>query len=173
MTDHAPLLFSWDGESFHPASQRFAKQCDKEFVVGETYSLVAHEFRSTSSHKHFFASVNEAWKNIPDDIAHRWPTPDHLRRWALIQAGYRNERTIVAGNPDAANEIAAFIEDIDDYAVVVVHGNLVSHCTAKSQSTKAMGKAVFQDSKRKVLDVISNLIGVSADDLHNNADRAA
>lgn len=168
----SPFISTWDGESFIPL-QRFARQCDREFVIGQQYRLVENEERSRASHNQYFASIHEAWLNLPEEIAHRFPSPDHLRRWALIQAGYRNERTIVAGSPDAANEIAAFIEDIDDYAVVVVHGNLVSHCTAKSQSTKAMGKTVFQDSKRKVLDVISNLIGVSAGDLHSNADQAA
>ena len=125
------------------------------------------------SHRFYFASVNEAWKNLPEDMAERYPTSDHLRKWALIKAGYRDERSIVASSKAEALRIAAFIRPMDEYAVVVVREAVVRVYTAKSQSTRAMGKAEFGASKEKVLDILSAMIGTSRDALVANAGQSA
>jgi hypothetical protein len=167
-----PILTTWDGEAFAPL-QRFAKLCDREFVVGQQYRIVIEEERSQVSHSHFFASVNEAWKTLPESIAEHYPTAEHLRKYALVKAGYADERSIVCASKAEAQRVAAFVKPMDGFAVVVVRDATVKVFTAQSQSTKAMGKAAFQDSKQKVLDVIADMIGVSADTLSANTSRAA
>jgi hypothetical protein len=167
-----PLLATWDGEAFSPLP-RFAKICDRELVVGEQHRIVIEEERSHASHNHFFASVAEAWKNLPDDLAERFQTADHLRKFALIKSGYHDERSVVCASKAEAQRVAAFIRPIDDYAVVTVNEATVRFFTAKSQSMKAMGKTDFYASKQAVLDTVAAMIGVTADALAANAQRAA
>ena len=88
-----PLRFAWDGEAFYP---KVPKLADKYFTVGEDYSLVPHEDRSAASHRHYFASINEAHGNLPEILAERLPTPEHLRKYALIKCGFANRRDFVA-----------------------------------------------------------------------------
>ena len=165
-----PLAFDWDGEAMIPLNGPAA---DRQYVIGERYRLAPHEDSSTASRNHYFASVEEAWKNLPEDQADRFPTFHHLRKWALIRAGYRDERTMVADSKAEAQKLAAFIKPMDDYAVVVVRECTVAVYTAKSQKMKAMGRKDFQESKDRVLDVLSGLIGVSTDELKENTARAA
>ena len=117
------------------------------------------------SHDHFFASVQEAYNNLPEDLADDFASPEHLRKWALIKAGYRDERSIVASSKAEALRIAAFIRPMDEFSVVVVREATVTQLTAKSQSLRAMGKVEFQRSKDAVFDVLAKLIGTSVDDL--------
>lgn len=172
MTSHAPLAFRWEGDSFAPATPHMARLADEQFVVGETYLLERSEVRSMASHRQFFAALHECWQNLPETIAERFPTEDHLRRYALIKTGFRDERSIVCASKAEAQRVAAFIKPLDDYAVVVVQDAVVTHMTAKSQSTRAMGKKVFQQSKAAVLDYLASLIGVRPEELAKHAEAA-
>jgi len=165
-----PLAFQWDGEAMKPRHPGLA---DRHFVVGEIYRLAPVEERSASSHRHYFASINEAWKNLPDELAERFPSPEHLRKYALIRAGYRDERSIVAASKTEALRLAGFIRPMDDFAVVTVSNAVVTVYTARSQSVRAMGKADFQASKDAVLSHIASMIGVDSGDLQRNAEAAA
>lgn len=170
MTGPIPMDFDWDGEAMVP---RRPKLADRYYVVGETYRLAPYEERSMRSHRYYFASVNEAHKNLPDDLAERFPTADHLRKFALIKAGFRDERSIVAGSKAEAQRLAAFIKPMDEYAVVTVREAVITVYTPKSQSVRAMGKKAFRESADKVLDVISAMIGTDSDTLQRNAGQAA
>lgn len=168
----APIQFTWDGESMVPLA-RFRPYCDKQFVVGETYPLVVSEERSARSHSHYFASLTEAWNNLPEGTAEQFVTVDHLRKYALIRAGYRDERSIACSSKAEARRISAFVRPMDDFAVVTVNEALVTVYTAKSQSMRAMGKAVFQESKDKVLDIAWGLCGIDAREAGKSVGRAA
>ncbi len=170
MTDIPPLVFDWDGEAMIPRSPRLA---DKHYVVGEFYRMVPHEDRSMRSHRYYFASVNEAWKNLPEHLAERFPTAEHLRKYALIRAGYRDERSIAAASKAEAQRVAAFIKPMDEYAIVRVSEAVVTVYTAKSQSMRAMGKKAFGESKEAVLDILSAMIGTTPATLAANAGQAA
>lgn len=165
-----PVAFQWDGDAMVPLNPRLA---DRQYYVGQVYRLVPHEERSAASHAHYFAAINEAHANLPDHLAEKLPTPEHLRKHALIRAGYRDERTIVASSKAEAQRLAAFIKPMDGYAVVLVDGATVTVYTAQSQSFRAMGKARFEESKAKVLDVIAGMIGVAPDALKREAGKAA
>jgi len=158
----------WENGLLRPL-QRFHNVLAAEFGDGEVVTLERREERSGPSHNHYFASVNEAWKNLPEHMAERWPTADHLRKWALIKAGYRDERSIVCASKAEASRVAAFIRPMDEYAVVTVREAVVTAYTAKSQSMKAMGKQDFQASKDAVLGIVSELLGVTPDQLRKAA----
>src|SRR4051812_32331913 len=115
MTD-APILFQWDGEAMVPASQFWSRRADKQFVVGEHYQMVEHHDRSANSHRHYFAELNDGWRNLPDDMLEEYPTAEHLRKKALIRRGWRDEQTFVCSSKAEAERLAAFLRPIDDYA---------------------------------------------------------
>jgi hypothetical protein len=166
MSNAPPIACAWDGEAFVPLP-RFAKLADKHYVIGETYPMVQHEARSRVSHNHYFASLSEAWDNLPEDIADRYPSVDHLRKYALVRCGYADERSIVCASKSEAQRVAAFVKPMDEFAVVVVSEAVVKVYTAQSQSMKAMGAKVFQESKTKVLDFVAGLVGVTPAELGN------
>ncbi|KMO29907.1 hypothetical protein VQ03_28980 [Methylobacterium tarhaniae] len=167
-----PVEFTWTGDAMQPAG-RFTGLCDRQFVIGERYILVEHEARSAASHAHYFACVRDGWSNLPEHLADRFPTPDHLRKWALIRTGFRDEVSFVASSKAEAVRIAAFLRPVDDTAVVRVKDSIIVRWTAKSQSMRAMGKEDFQRSKDAVLAVIDELIGTAAGTLSREAGRAA
>lgn len=160
----SPVIYIWNGEAMQPLPH-FAKLCDKQFVVHEEYRLAELEERSRATHNHFFASVEEAWSNLPEDIADRWMTAEHLRKYSLIKAGYFDERSIVCASKAEALRVAAFVKPMDEYAIVLCREATVTVFTAKSQSLRAMGKKEFQDSKSKVLDYVASLIGITSENL--------
>ena len=172
MTTPPPLPFTWDAERsvMIPRSPQYANRL---FVDGEAYRLVVHEERSTDSHRHYFAAINEAWTNLPDEQAERFPTPDMLRKYALIETGYYTEHEFAASSKAEALRLAAFIRQIDEYAKIVIRDNIVIRRAAKSQSYRSMAKEDFQKSKTAVLDFISALVGVTPKALSDNAGRAA
>jgi len=139
------------------------------FGDGEVVTLSPIEDRSAASHGHFFALLHQAWINLPEEYAERFPSEEHLRKWCLIKSGHRDERTTVCGTKAEAERVAAFIRPIDDYAIVVAREATVTVWTAKSQSMRAMGKDAFQQSKDDVLRVLSELIGSDVTILHNAA----
>ena len=165
------LPFQWTGEAMVPA-RGFQRRADAAFVVGETYRLEPVEDRSAASHRHYFAAINEAWANLPEHMAERFPTPEHLRKWCLVKTGHADSRQIVASSKAEALRLAGFIRPMDEYAVVSVADAVVTVWTARSQSVKAMGKAAFQQSKDDVLRVLSELIGVEPAALRKHAEAA-
>lgn len=157
MTALYPLDFRWSGEAMLPLNPRAA---DRQYVIGEVYSLDHREDRSDATHKHEFAWLREAWANLPETLADLYPSPEHLRKRALIQAGYYDEEIIDVGSKAGALRVAASLRRIDDFAYVVVRGPLVVRRTAKSQSRRSMTKQEFQASKSALMDVIAAMIGV-------------
>lgn len=174
MSDRAPPIpTQWDGEAFVPVSQRFAKLADKFFVVGEVYALVVEQPRSGASHNHQFAWLHDAWMNLPEDIAHLYPTEDHLRKRALIEAGYFTETAVDAGTRAAALRVAAMVPALDEFAFAKVEGPIVLIRRPKSQSMRAMGAKQFYESKAAIMQVIADMLGVTPADLQKNAGAAA
>lgn len=168
-----PIPMIWDGESLTPVGHRSASEADKEFTIGERYSIVIHEQRSEMSHRHEFAWLHEAWANLPEDLADQYPTPEHLRKRALIQGGFYDEQIIDAGTGAAALRVAAGIRLREPFSLIIVRGAFVVIRTAKSQSRRAMGKKEFQESKDKILEIVSAMLGITPDALRQNAGMAA
>lgn len=173
MSIEAPIEAIWTGEAFQPTSAYWARRADKQFARGEILRIVHEPERSHSTHAHYFASITEAWRNLPPLMAERFPSPDHLRKWALIKAGYCNTHSMPCSSPTEARRLAAFIRPMDEFSVVSVEKSMVTMFTAMSQSYKAMDKKTFAESKEKVLDIVAAEIGVAKQELSDNAGQAA
>lgn len=168
-----PITFVWEGDCFRPGGPYWARQADKHYVIGVPYDLVPHQERSHKSHAHYFASVNEAWKNLPEDISERFPTADHLRKYALIKGGFCHTQTVVFANRKDAEKAAAIIAPLDEFSIVDVYDTTLTRYAAKSQNHRSMDKAEFQKSKDSVLDIIAAMISTPVESLKSNADKAA
>jgi hypothetical protein len=141
---------------------------DRLFEEGQSYTIEIHEPRSGSSHRHYFAAVHEAWRNLPEDVAKQHPDSEHLRKWSLIKTGWSIKRNVVCETVEQAHAIAALAGHLDESAVVVMQGKVVTIATARTQKTtgpEAMNREDFQKSKQDVLDYVASLIGVDASTL--------
>lgn len=159
-----PVVFVWDGNAMIPLP-RFRQQCDRQFVVDEEYPLAPLESRSRASHNHYFASVEEGWKNLPENISARFPNADTLRAWALVKTGYCTEKNFVCDSPGHASYLARNLRAYSPLSVIVVSGNVVLVYDPMSQSASAMGRDLFEASKAAVLDYIAGMIESKVADL--------
>jgi NDP-sugar pyrophosphorylase family protein len=164
------LPYRWEGDGFTPLRPRLS---DKDLIVGQVYWLDPERQRSEESHRHEFAWLREAWSQLPEALADRFPTPEHLRKAALIQGGYFHETLIDCGTNAAALRVASYARAKDGFAHVVVRGPLVVERVAKSQSRRAMEPKEFQDSKTAIIEIVSAMIGVAPETLTREAGRAA
>ena len=154
---------------------RHVARCNETLTVGEIYRCEVIEERSMRSHRHYFATMHEAWLNLPDHLALQFANDTALRKHALILTGYRKERKLALSSPEEARKVAAFLKPRggDDYAIISVNGNVVVEWTAMSQSAREMKGPTFQKSKDDTLDFIANLVGVTPEQLTANAGQAA
>jgi hypothetical protein len=163
-----PVLMQWDGESLHPVRGQ-EKLADTEFVIGQRYRMVELEDRSMASHRHEFAWLKTAWDNLPEHLAPAYPSPEHLRKRALIAAGFCSEIITDAGSRAAAERVAATCRFLDEFALVEVRGSAVVVRRAESQSWKAMGRERFQASKTAIMEIVADMIGVPQSHLTEEA----
>jgi len=160
-----PIPMQWDGEVMRP-TRGFAATADKLFVIGEVYTLAEVDAqRSMRSHRHYFQAVYDAWLNLSEHDADRFPTEVHLRKYALIRAGYCDTRELVCSSKAEAVRVGAFIKPMDPYALVTIKPPAVRVYTAKSQDLRSMGRKVFQESKDAVLEILAGMIEVSKEQL--------
>jgi hypothetical protein len=155
----------WNGAQMVPVRPDAARGA---YELGKRYWLDEVSERNWISHEHQFAWIAEAWNNLPEPLMETFPTPEHLRKAALIATGWHREMIIEAGNKEAALRVAAYVRGKDEFSRVVTRGSTVVVRTARSQRMRGldrMEKAEFQKSKDDILDWIANLIGVSAEDL--------
>lgn len=165
-----PLQCVWTGEAFRPANRRTVQEASDRYGAGEIVWIDPERPRSKVSHDHFFALIGEAWESLPEHLAARFPTPEGLRHYALCKAGHCDVETLVASSKAEALRLAAFVRaGSKDGVQVVVNGSTVTRLTPHSQSMKAMGAKVFQESKVAVLEIVADLLGVAPEELRRAA----
>ena len=161
--------FMWNGEAMIPARPKAA---DKAFVIGRRYWLDEVSERSWASHAQQFAWIKQAHDNLPESFAEMFPSPEHLRKAALIATNWHRETIIDAGSRAAAARVAAYARGEDEFARVVVRGSTVIVQKARSQRMHGLDrmlKAEFEASKADILGWIANLIGVEPERLRGVA----
>jgi hypothetical protein len=180
-----PVVFVWrkvdvvcdDGEIVRQLAMvpmaRYGNVCARQFAEGEDYPLVIQEERSMASHKQYFAAINDGFHNLPEKIAARYPSAEHLRKWLLIETNWHEEKEFPLTSEKAAKSLCTFIRAEDDYVRIFQRGSLVIVRKAKSQSMAAMGKEAFEKSKRDVLDLLEAMISVPRNTLMKEAGKSA
>lgn len=157
-----PLRWQWSGEAMMPASRYWAREADKRYVVGETYTLDEIYMRSHATHAHFFACIKAAWESLPDHLLPQYPNPEALRKRALIHTGFCTQVQHVCKSAAEAERLAAIIRPYDTYQLVLIdpaRPTVVTVYHALSQDHRSMDKRRFAESKEAVLRWIGDLIG--------------
>lgn len=166
------LPFQWDALE-GVLRPRYPQRTASHLEDGKLYLMAVQKPRNMDAHRAYFAAVHEAWMNLPEQIAHRFPSSEHLRKWALIHTGYYNEEQMVCDTEEDAKRMGTFIRRMDRFAVITVKGNVISSYTAQSQSHEHMEADEFYKSKQDVLDFIAAKIGIEPQKLLANAGRSA
>lgn len=174
MRDLRPVIVNWDGEKLAPTPESLPL-CMRQFEKGELYQLSAERQRSVASHREFMALVNEAFHNLPERYADRFPTVDRLRYWCLVKCNYCHEQTIVCDTVREAERWGNFLMQLQEDAIVQWTGGVIKMWTPKSQRYKhnpEMSYEEFEQAKEAVLELLAEMIGVHPRDLRKNAGMA-
>ena len=165
----------WTGEVLVPLAGYSLEAARTAMHPGDVVFVEAEHPRSDKSHKHQFAEIAEAHRNLTEDILEQpWAAnPETLRKHALIATGYCNSYTLDCGKEATARRVKAALVSAEagkhGYALGQVRGPVVIVWTPESQSMRAMGGKRFQESKEAVLNWIASKIGVSPEQLRSNA----
>lgn len=162
----------WNGEAMVPATSYWQRQCDEQFVVGMRYRMVQEAERSTATHNHEFAWLQEAWNSLPDELYAQYPNSEVLRKHGLIAKGYCTMKQHVCPTKAEAERLAAILKPRDPYVIVIQRGNVVTEYTAVSQSRRAMGAKQFQQSKQALMEFVGDLLGVDPETIGKQSEAA-
>jgi len=161
---------------------RYDNVAKRQYRPDEEYTLVEAEARSRKSHNAYFAQVESAFDNLPENLAARWPTSEHMRKWVLIETGWFDEKEFEYEGNNAythAKRLGTWIRTEDEFARISIHrvsAVLVKVIVkrAKSQSYQAMpDKETFEKSKADVLGWLEHAIGVESGTLKREAGMSA
>lgn len=173
MRDQELIRAVWTGQSFIPdGNYAHAMACDR-LGEGQVVNLDLDPDRTGKSHRHQFAFVRTAWMNLPESMvgAPFAATSETLRKHALIMTGYCNTEMMACGTGNRAERMAAMMSriatNLNGYAITHVSGPIAYCHTAHSQSMKAMGGAVFNQSKQDILEYLADMIEVTPKALAN------
>jgi hypothetical protein len=137
--------------------QRFRAEFDRQFEAGQEYPLGIIEHASDASRGHYFVTLQEIFSNLPE-TEKRFPTWQHMRGWALVEAGFCSISSTVMDTPKDVKTLASVIRTSEPYSVIIVRGNVVRIARPKSQSKIAMKSVEFQGSKEAVLNICEALL---------------
>jgi hypothetical protein len=153
-----------------PLNATWSRRADQQYKIDETYLLQEVHERSMPSHGHYFLCIEAAFDNLPEEYDNVFKNKEQLRKHALIRSEYHDKTRIKCASHEDAVIMAAFVIGYHkDYCEVDILEEVVNIYVAKSQSMKAMDKKTFEESKSKVLDYLSGLIGVPVESLISNA----
>lgn len=168
-----PLPFAWNGAAFEPVGRHARAACEATFGAGQIVRLVEHQEHSEVSMRHQFAWLKAAWESLPPDLIADYPSPDHLRKAALIRTGWCTVQDYPCGSRAEAQRWVAFLKrEVDPYTIVEPSESVVRVYRARSQARGAMSPKDFRAAKDAVLMWVSNLLGVEPDALERR-ERAA
>lgn len=173
MAEAPPVMLEYLGEGkFAAPNAHWRALADRHYEKGSRTPMVAHQYRSRASHSHYFAALNDAWANLPDDQKMLFPSAEHFRKYLLIKTGWCDIHTFVMADADQARRLQRELRSHNEFALVLAKDAVVTQCVAKSQSERAMGKQEFQKSKDDVLSAAADYIGTTKKALMENTGKS-
>ena len=164
----------WADGVLRPLGRPSADWC-RRLNSGEVVVLDVRRSRSERTHRHQFAEIEEAWRNLPEDQQDLpWAvSPETFRKHLLIVTGFADVQTVVTTSKAEAGRIAALLSHLANqahgYAITDVRGNVITLRTPHSQSYRAMGHERFQQSKTAILEAAAAVLGVEPASLRTPA----
>lgn len=189
-----PVVFKWvdvdviiDGETGEVArtkamvpTKRYRRTATQQFHDGEEYPLTIVQARSRAAHNRYFAALHEAFVNVREDIAARWPTEEHFRAWLLIETKWCVEKEIDCVNERHAMLLAKHCRSESPFARIKITESpttgkktLVFIWVPMSQDHSSMDKETFKKSSDDVLDLAAHFSRTNRTELLKNAGRSA
>lgn len=165
------VVFVWTEQGTMVPLPRFRRLCDELYAVHQEYPLQVLENRNMSSHNHYFAALAEGHANLAEEFDNKYPTSEHLRAWALVEAGFYDERTYELDTPADARKLAILLRTKEPFSRITVTGSKVIEKAPKSQATNAMKKQEFEDSKAAVLAIVAAMARTTPAQLHKEAEK--
>lgn len=134
--------------------------------------------RSTPQLRRFFAIVRAAFYSWPEHHEFRPQSVDHLRWYLEQRAGHFTVTTtarIESADPDKVYALVrAFLRHSEDHRLFIeLDGNLLVEKRTKSIDYASLDSAEFSKLKDAVCEVIEVELGVAAEKLLSEAERAA
>lgn len=163
------VIFTWTDEGVMKPLGRFMNLCQRQYVIGEEYALGPVEEVLPRERGAIFAETKRAWKNLDHEFDGKFPSLEHLRKWALIEVGYYTQSETVLSTAKDAKNMALQARKLDDYARISVVENVVIIRTAKSISGAALKREEFKIVKKAVIDLLASMANTTAADLSKEA----
>lgn len=142
-----------------------------------------HMIRSEPDHRRFFALLSAAYENWPEHNEFQPDNREHLRKYLICAAGYRESVDIALPYSEdepslaklAAISMEAAIRAAGAYAFVRPDpaGGRVAVYRARSIAWDTIGQREFAEVRSAVEDVIEAQIGVTAFELLKSKETAA
>lgn len=163
-----PVMFEWTAEGVMAPLPRFKRLCDRQYAVHEQYALAPVDNISDSSRRGFFGAIRETWRNLPEDD-NRFPSEEHLRKRALVGAGWAAHSQYVLDTPTDAKKLAVILRRHDEYAVIRVSGNTLDVWVAKSIGGGQITPEEWKQVKPRALDWAAAQIHVRRTELEKHS----
>ncbi len=163
-----PVMFTWTDDGVMAPLPRFRALCDRQYAVGEEYALGPVENIPGNSRAPLFIAAKETWNSLPEDDD-RFPTPEHLRKRALVRAGWATHAQYVLDTPKDAKALALALRQHDGYAVIRISGSTVEVWTAKSIAAGQISAEEWKVVKERALAFLATVTGVTSGELQRHS----
>ncbi|GJM00211.1 MAG: hypothetical protein DHS20C07_18900 [Methyloligella sp.] len=126
--------------------------------------------RSSPHHRLFFAAIQTAYDNWPEDHAEQFENKEELRGWLLCKAGYHDCIKLELDHPDYASKCAemfsVFIQKAFGQRNIFFksHNSLLVGFVPQSIAWDKMEQSEFTDLTQKVSDVLNAECNMSLED---------
>lgn len=114
---------------------------------------------SDPARRRFFAIIRECFDSLPDHYRQFIGSPEHLRKFCLVQVGYCDTTVTDVGSRAAAERVTALARNLDSFAVVSVQGPCVIVAKARSMRKRMCPKKDFMALSEKVYDQLATMTG--------------
>jgi len=149
------------------------------------FVLDGHASRSPQDHRRFFAVIRATYTHWPESHEFDPDNAEHLRKWLLCKAGFRDVTTIPVDFPiELAKEhpalmklvmlaVEAAIKAAKGYAFPRIHGDCIAVFSAKSIQWDKIDQKEFNKVREAVEEVIEAETGLKPDQLLKETEKAA
>lgn len=131
--------------------------------------------RSIDQHRRYFLVIKHAFDHWPEQHEFQPDSPEHLRKWLQVKAGYRTvqEIKVMRTDPQSMKIINATVEAAmaatGDYAWIVPHRNKIHVVASRSIAFDKIPHGEFCTLNNLVQEVIEAETGIRIDDLMQQA----
>lgn len=161
-----PARMKWQNGILMPVGRTAYATLSDAMEDGKIYDIEIVQERSQKSHGHFFASLSEAFSNLPELHRLDIPSIEHLRKRALIHTGWAHTFKIPCASGRAMNDLWKLMRETDEYVVCLPDPktHVLTVYKARSMSKKEMRPKEFQQCKDDVLKWAWGLVGMEPPD---------